>query len=204
MRMAEYWARSSVFQYRYLYDAERNMLGIYSVPDCVKGIFDGTVPFQNSTDQDYTRDMYAGVAQFEKIYDKWAAKSDTDMLQYYSERTGQSLYDSYDFRERAEHMSDEQLSAYVSKELDYYRRWGAYDEIWNPYESGLEDDRQTVYLSLYGPYDIMPVKGFIIGCHKEALAECEENERYMQEMKEGKHPEMQAMVDKFIEEQEKD
>lgn len=186
-QMAEYWARSSVFQYRYMYDSKRQLLCLFGTPNCSHELFDGTVDFQNSTDQDYSRDAYEGIQVFEDIFDKWQGKSDIEILKYYHNTYGGTLYDNAS--------SQSQLEEAIA----YYKRTAAYNEIWSNYEDALYDDKSAVYLSLYGFYDGLTIDRFVKACHDEQVASQHESERIVQEMREGKHPELQAIVDKYIE-----
>lgn len=194
-QLAEYWARTSVFQYRYFYDTERQLLGMYGVPQCAKELFDGTVYFQNSCDQDYEKDAYDGIKAFETIVDKWQSKTDAEILKDYVDKYGESLYDSYDIS----HASEEKREQKFHDAIEYHKRTAAYDEIWESYENTLYNDDNAVYLSLYGYYDFIKVSQFVKACHD---AQCEwqrENDRIYQEMQEGQHPELKAIVDKYIE-----
>ena len=68
---AEFWATRGIFSFRYFYDKELKLLGVYSVHDCLQDMFDGTVYFQNSCDQNYRRKDWKGISAFETIFDKW-------------------------------------------------------------------------------------------------------------------------------------
>lgn len=141
----EMWARSSVFSYRYFYLAEHKLLALFGVPNCLQGLFDLTVCFQNSCDQDYDFDEWKGIPIFEKIAEKWKNSSDDDV----HER----------FEYPAEHEED--------TDYDYYRRTFAYDEIWEMFEDYLYQEEKVVYISLYGYYDISQIMCFSRMCKEQ-------------------------------------
>lgn len=127
------WMRNSVFSYRFFYLPEHNLLGIFGAPDAVKDIFDLTVYFQNSCDQDYEFDEWKGIPIFEQIAEKWKNATDEMVKVHYVEKWGE--YDEEDF------------------DCDYYRRDFAYDDIWRMFEDYLYKDELCVYLSIFGGYE---------------------------------------------------
>mgnify|MGYP003333611224 CR=1 FL=1 len=44
------WAKEHIFKYRYFYIPSRKLLGVFSIHDCMKYMFDDTIYFQNSCD----------------------------------------------------------------------------------------------------------------------------------------------------------
>ena len=60
-----------VFTHRFFYDDEFGLLGIYGVPTVSRKLFDKTVYFQNSCDQDYDFKDWEGIPEFENIYNKF-------------------------------------------------------------------------------------------------------------------------------------
>lgn len=60
------WAYNC-FKYRYFYISKYNLLGVFGVPDCVENLFDDTIYFQNSTDQDYDLDEWSSIKLFKKL-----------------------------------------------------------------------------------------------------------------------------------------
>jgi hypothetical protein len=138
------WMRNSVFSYRFFYLPEHNLLGIFGAPDAVKDIFDLTVYFQNSCDQDYDFDDWKGVSIFEQIAEKW--KNATD----------EEVYKAFEYPDEPEEPID----------YDYYRRSHAYDEIWRMCETYLYHEEKVVYISMFGGYEIAEQMGFVNKCRK--------------------------------------
>lgn len=188
---ARYWARSCVFQHRYLYDTERQLLCMFSVPGPTQDIFDGTVHFQNSCDQDYDRSQYAGIPIFESIWDKWASMEEADILKHYKEHYGYSLYE-----EIQRHTSPERAEEEYAQRIAYTRRSAAYDEIWNNYESALYNDESCIYLSLYGNYEIAPVTAFLKACHDKQVEWRDEGDKEYLEALCGLRPGMMRFIER--------
>lgn len=156
MLASKYWAMNSIFKYRYFYDKENELLGVYSVhfvPE-LQSLFDGRVYFQNSTDQDYERDEYGGIDIFEKIYDEYMLMPLDRLIEKYNSR--------YEWSNWSRDFEDEELT---EDRIAYQRRSLAYDEIWSKYEHTLEDETCIVYLSLYGAYELMEILSFLSKCH---------------------------------------
>lgn len=156
------WMRNSVFSYRFFYIPGNNLLGVFGVPGAVKDIFDLTCFFQNSCDQDYNFEDWKGIPIFEQIAEKWKNSTDSDVIEHYNERYG----DTY--------------SAEENSDLDYYRRTFAYDDIWKMCETYLYHEEEVVYLSMFGHYEISEQIGFVQKCKKAYEAfekECEEKAR---------------------------
>lgn len=152
---AQNWAINSVFKFRYFYDTEFELLGVYGVPDAVKPLFDKTVEFQNSCDQDYEREHWEGVGEFERIFDKWATANDAVTKEKYAAYCNESFDDAYGGEKQA-------------KKLQYWRRSFAYKEIWKRYENTLYDDERAIYLSLFSNDDFLSARAFIIRCFEHA------------------------------------
>lgn len=131
------WAVNSVFRYRYFYNKELQLLGIYGPPSCLKHLFDKSLEFQNSCDQNYEFEYWDGVKYFEDVANKWKAASVEEICAWYKAEFG------------------DDLNVANCSDFDYYRRWAAYREIWSNFERTLEDDDSALYLSLFGYYDIM-------------------------------------------------
>lgn len=161
----EAWA-SRVFQYRYFYIPEHKLLGVFSVPDCIKDLFDLTHEFQNSCEQDYDFDSWNGIPIFESIANKWENISKESLAEAYRERYDDDTLD-------IDALSDEKIK-YYSKDL-------CYDEIWKNFcEEFLQREESIVYMSLYGFYDILPIQRFVKVCydkyiewHKKVVEEIE-------------------------------
>lgn len=135
------WAKRSVFTYRYFYDKEDKILGIYSLPNCLTNLFDCTVHFQNSCDQDYDFSTWNGIKMFEKIAQQWSETPNEKIISLYEKEFGE--YNSKD-----------------SVDINYYRRAYAYDEIWSMFSDTLYNESNAVYLSLYSSYDFEPLNKF--------------------------------------------
>lgn len=146
---SEYWA-DRLFKYRWFYNNALGLLGIYGAPKCTQELFDGTIYFQNSCDQDYEREDWDNIEVFQKIYDKWQNVSNEVILGLLKEKG----YTDDDFKE--------------DESLDYYRRSAAYDEIWELIGNTLFDDDSVTYLSLFGYYDILVRNSFLSKCFDKA------------------------------------
>lgn len=192
--MARYWARSSVFQYRYGYDTEHQLLCMFGVPNAAQALFDGTVYFQNSCDQNYEESEWAGVKSFEQIYNKWMQMSDADVLKWYHDKYGETLYDACDVRGQITEDAAKRFAA----QMDYTRKSAAYNEIWSNYEDMLYNDEQCVYISLYGPYEILPMNIFLKACHDAHVNWRDEGDKEYFEMLCGKRPNMQRAVERMM------
>lgn len=133
-----------VFQYRWFYDSEWKLLGVYGVPSNIRPLFDGTVCFQNSCDQDYGMADWKGIEAFEKVFLRWQSASDEEIVEFVRKKY------------------DEDVS---SRDLDYERRYLAYQEIWERYAYTLNDDTSVVYISMFGSiYDSLQKEKFLRLC----------------------------------------
>ena len=164
----ETWAKSSVFKFRYFYNKDLHLLGIYGVYSCLQDIFDCSVFFQNSTDQDYEFDTWKGVRYFEEVAEKWKNASDEDVKEHY----------------KAEHNNE--WTPKCNSSLDYYRRSYAYDEIWKHFESTLEDDSSALHLSFFGYYDFFEMKRFVKYTEDAVMEKIEKWNKELAEKKEKK------------------
>jgi len=135
-----------IFSYRWFYDKEWKLLGVYGVPEPVKSMFDTTVCFQNSSDQDYRRTEWEGSEEFLRVYDKWQ-NSSVDTI-----RT--ALGDMYS--------EDEPFDS------GYEKRTLAYKEIWKRYSDSLYDDQSAVYFACFSYYDCLEKSRFLRECYKQA------------------------------------
>lgn len=79
------WA-CNLFTFRYFYDTEYHLLGVFGVPNAVKDLFDASIEFQNSCDQDYEASHWRGVKEFEEIYEKWITKDVDEIKEIYNEK----------------------------------------------------------------------------------------------------------------------
>ena len=114
-----------IFTYRWIYLEESHYIAMYSIPRVLQQYFDGTVYFQNSTDRDYQREKYGGLTYFENIFDTFMKKSTKEIAMFF------------------------EINNISVDNVNYYRRWAAYQHISKPIENGLYDDKNAVYLSLF-------------------------------------------------------
>ena len=150
------WARNSIFHHRFFYNSDLQLLGVYAVHKSLEGLFDCTVYFQNSCDQDYEFDEWKGIKAFEEIAEKWRTMPQKDVLSACNR-------DAEDINK--------------STDLDYCRRTGAYNEIWELIKDTLFDDSSVLYISLFGAYDFHPLGAFVHHCAQCALKFVEECEK---------------------------
>lgn len=159
------WVLDCLFKFRYFYIPEHCLLGIFSVPREIEGLFDNVTYFQNSCDQDYDFDEWNGIPIFEQIASKWKNTPDKEMaLLYAAKGCGKP----------------EELT-----EFDYYRRSFAYDEIWEMFDQYLFNDELCVYLSLFGGYESFRMSAFVRRCealYEELEQECREKAALKQMM----------------------
>lgn len=163
----EAWVRNSIFSYRFFYIPEHNLLGVFSIPDAVTDIFDCTVHFQNSCDQDYDFEEWKGIPLFEKIADKWQHATSEEVAKFLG----------YDI---------EEVKEFEASDPQYYAKTACYDEIWKYCEKYLYNEDEVVYLSLFGFYEISEKRGFVKKCkeyYEAWVKECEE--KYKERENEG-------------------
>lgn len=161
----EEWAKNNIFKFRWFYNKELQLLGVYSVHKSVQYLFDKTVYFQNSSDQDYERSDWEGIKIFENIFDKWINTSVEDIKKLYDE--------------------DERFDDDFNNEFsDYLRKEYAYKEIWKHFEPTLEDDSSVLHLSLFGYYDFHPVGKFCYYVFKKYKAWMDETTEKIEKKKE--------------------
>lgn len=157
----EAWVHK-IFKFRYFYLPKYELLGIFSVPDGFKDMFDNVTYFQNGTDQDYDYEEWNGVPLFEKIANIWEkVLSDKDVFELYEKKHGKWPEDE-DFN------------------YDYRRKSFCYDEIWSHFSSFLYNDADCVYLSIFGGCELREISNFIGKCKKyreEQLKEWENDEK---------------------------
>lgn len=151
----ETWAKNSIFKFRWFFLKDLNLLGVYTDDESLKPLFDCTIHFQNSCDQDYEFEEWNGVAAFEQIAAKYKNMSDDDLIKKYKEK-----------------MNDEWDGDEHTVDLQYYAKSFAYDEVWELVEHTLYHDDEALYLSVFGYYDILHMKKFskkIIDCFNERV-----------------------------------
>ena len=164
---AKVWARGYVFQYRYFYDESHKLLGVFGIPCCMRYLFEQTVCFQNSCDQDYEKSTWEGIEYFEKTYQKWQIKSVDEIIKKFNEDRGWDFYKEYD-RDNETEFNDG---------IEYYRRAFAYEEIWDNYETYLFNDEEAIYFTVFGGKDIKEPTQFIKMCHEAFVKDTEEFEK---------------------------
>lgn len=146
--------------FKYFYDNEFKLLGVISVPKCLKNLFDTSIAFQNYCDQDYEQKAWSGIKEFEDIYVKWITKDVDEVRKSYNARFEFCDFDK-DFPEPTK----------KAERLMYYRRSFAYQEIWKRYESELWDEADAIHLSLFGGYELGQLYKFLKLCFAEAQTE---------------------------------
>ena len=156
------WVVNGVFKFRYFYDKDRKQVGVYGVPTVAQKMFDGTVYFQNSCDQDYEKSEYEGIKVFEDIYDDWFSLSEEEFIKRFEKEFNQKFDRDYidDNKDNEQHYKEA---------LDYTKRSIIYDIIWKPIAHTLENDETALHLSFFGYYDTLRLYSFISSCHKEHL-----------------------------------
>lgn len=131
------WA-CNLFTFRYFYDTEYHLLGVFGVPNVVKDLFDASIEFQNSSDQDYESSHWHGVKEFEKTYEQWITKDVDEIKKIYNEKYKPLTFD--------EEYPD---PVKASEKLAYYRKSFAYEEIWERYQGELYNDEAAIYFSCF-------------------------------------------------------
>ena len=147
----EEWVKR-IFTYRWFYIKEHQLLGVFGIPNSLYSLFDSTVYFQNSTDQDYDFSNWDNVDLFKGIADKYRNLDLDGIVQ---------LCDWYTKEELQE-----------NGQLDYMRKTLCYKEIWDTYlDDKLYDKSKGIYLSLLSPFydDIGFVVDFANITYKKSL-----------------------------------
>ena len=135
-----------IFKHRFFYDYEFGLLCVYSCPKVARQLFDNTVYFQNSCDQDYDFKDWEGIKEFENIYNECMKLSEKEICEKW-------LSDGED------DLNEENFQ--------YYRRAEAYDRIWSRYEWSLYNDDDILYISLFNLWDDYEYAlKFTINCYK--------------------------------------
>lgn len=151
------WAQNDIFKYRWFFDKKHQLLGVYSLQPQLRHLFDCTIHFQNSTDQNYEWSDWNGIPYFESVAAKWSAADATTVNKFYG----------------IIHYGDQIENLDNPARLDYHRKSNAYHEIWSEFEHTLYDENSIVYLTLFGPYDYKHVGKFLACIEKEAKTEAE-------------------------------
>ena len=123
----ENWV-SKIFCYRWFYLKEQETLCIFGVPNSLYNLFDTTIYFQNSTDQDYDFEDWKELEFLAPIVEKCKTLTPEQISRI---------------------QGDDDLKYYIDH-LDYYRRSLCYREIWGTYfDKMLYNDGDAVYISLF-------------------------------------------------------
>lgn len=141
----ENWARLAIFNYRWFYDKENKLLGVFSIQNCMKNLFDSTIYFQNSCDQDYDYSDWNGIELFENIANKWKNATIDDVVKALDYELCENNFDEFDTSEEG---------------VEYNKRSLCYDEIWKMFSDYLYDEDSVTYISLFGWYDAEPLMKF--------------------------------------------
>lgn len=152
-------------RFKYFYDDKFALLGVVGVPDCLNDLFDASIAFQNSGDQDYEQDAWCGIKDFEDIYAKWIAKDDNKVIDWYNAKHDFSF--DKDYSEPIE----------KSEGLIYWRKAFAYQEIWERYENEIFDDTNAIYFSLFGAYESSELYKILRFCLTEGNKKLKEWEK---------------------------
>lgn len=201
---AKDWAMNHVFKYAVFYDESRGLLGMFSIPDAARELFDGSVYFQNSCDQNYPRSDWEGIAAFEAIYDKWQQMTPEQLHAHWVATNNpnlqpgekpRTLYDEYEYDLRD--LTDEEAEKFWTDRFDYMRKSCAYDEIWSHYHDELYNDANRLYLSLYSRDDFQAMTVFLKACHEAHVAHCDKYQCQDFETLCGMHPQKFEMWQRF-------
>lgn len=137
-----------VFKYRWFYIQDFNLLCMLGLPKCVEELFDLTVYFQNSTDQDYDFSTWDGLTLFEMIAENWRSTTDDQIKELY--------WKDYNLD-----VTLEESIKQMSCPIDYYRRSYCYDEIWKIVEKYFYDDKNGIYFSPFSSmWDVDVIEKF--------------------------------------------
>lgn len=131
-----------LFTFRWYWDFEKEVLMVYSLPKQLQSLFDNTVGFQDSCDQDYEFEEWSGIKYMEEIAMKWKCLPDETIISKYKERY------SYPGEEIIESDID----------INYYRKSFCYEDIWDRIEWTLYNDDRIVYLCLFSNWDYNVLK----------------------------------------------
>ena len=133
-------------------------------------MFNLTVYFQNSCDQDYNFEEWNGIPLFEEIAEKWKSRSLEEVAKLI-DREG----DIDDMRDLEK------------TEPQYYAKSACYNEIWSYFENTLYDDSTALYLSLFGFYDLHELNCFVKYTEDAVIAKIQEWRKRIEENKEKKN-----------------
>lgn len=139
----EAWAAKSL-RYQFYFEANGTLLCVFGVPDCTRNLFDATIYFQDSCNQNYDFDRWNGVPEFEEIAKRWQECGD-DIVQ--------KKMDEKDYE--------------PDTKYDYYRKTFCYEAIFDNYvRRYLFNETVCLYLSLFGFYEFHEVQRYCCLCIK--------------------------------------
>lgn len=124
-----------------------------TVPTTVKDLFDASIEFQNSGDQDYEASHWYGVKEFEEIYGKWITKDVGEIKEIYNEK-----YSPFNFDKEYPDPID------ANEQLAYWRKSFAYEEIWKRYQGELYNDEDAIYFSCFSANNLAVLYKFLSHC----------------------------------------
>jgi len=140
----EKWVLDGMFRFRYFYLSQHYLLGVFGIPTALREMFDTTIGFQSSCDQNYDYSYWKGVPIFEELAERWRTVSNEIIIS--------KLFGKI----------DEELDR--DGNFEYWRKTFAYEAIWGMIEDYLFNDTSCVYLSLFGGYELNHIQRFIYLC----------------------------------------
>lgn len=134
----EYWLYS-VFTESFTYWEKENLLGMFGVtlPKSTIKMFDASVYFQDSTDQDYDLETWDdNILYFKKIIDTVSGMSKDDLLNVIMERWGYDKENEVELLEMKEN---------IEKDPEYYRNSAIYSIIFDELdlELWMDDENES-------------------------------------------------------------
>ena len=153
---------SNFLKFKFFYNEELELLGISGVPFCLRYLFDGTVHFQNSTDQDYDKELYENIQPFLDIFDHWIQKTDIEIRVAYKEETGRD-FDEMFSRDYPDYSMNQEKKEEI---LNYHRRALCYNEIWSHFSNNLFNDDDQIYFSLFSSSDLQTLTKLLKYAHE--------------------------------------
>lgn len=116
-------------------------LMMFWVPKGLHNLFDGVVYFQDSTDQDYSREDYSGLQIFEEIYDEiMRAKEDTQTLIEICNERGESYDEIKSDTEAIDHLLRAKVYSVIAAPVE---------KLVAPTREGLPYNDRTTSLALF-------------------------------------------------------
>lgn len=140
------WFFRDVFSYRWCYIQEHRIIAVFGVPDALRQCFDGTVFFQDFTDQNYDLTQYSGIRLFEELY-QTILNEDRDVFH---------------------DLVKDRYPALEEESEEYCRKQYVYDEIFGLVKDCFNDDDKATYIALFNQWDIKPETSFLKKCFEIA------------------------------------